>query len=296
MKTLLRYFFFLTLSLQTFSAFAIDLQPGELIAPPPSINVLQVAYQFSERNDRYLNNKKVTDQTKVNSVQYLARLTHTFNTANLPSAVWVQVPIGYSHLGVTLSPFYQDTSGVGDVTLVYAVWPYANHDSKSYWAIGGYLNLPTGSYKAANGDINVGKNRTAGALQTGFQTSISESLNWMTALDVVYYGSNHDFQINQRIRDKYTLDQEPLYSFQTGLQYKINSKYSVSAAYFYTEGGETSLDSQNRDDETKLQRYQLSATGNFSFDRLMLQYGSDLTTKNGFIEDHRLIMRYITNF
>jgi hypothetical protein len=58
MKTLLRYFFFLTLSLQTFSAFAIDLQPGELIAPPPSINVLQVAHQFSERNIGILTTKK----------------------------------------------------------------------------------------------------------------------------------------------------------------------------------------------------------------------------------------------
>ena len=35
------------------SAYAIDLQPGDVIAPKPGINALQLTYQYSEKNDFY---------------------------------------------------------------------------------------------------------------------------------------------------------------------------------------------------------------------------------------------------
>jgi len=275
---------------------AIDLQPGEIVAPKPDMNQIQVAYQLSQRGDKYSNNQKVSDQTKISAGQFQLRYTHTFETMKMPSVVYLNTPIGYSHPGGSLTSSYQPQSGLGDTTLVYAVWPYVNREARNYWAVGAYLNLPTGNYEAANGSVNMGQNRVSGALQTGFQTALTEKMNWMTALDAVWFGTNHDFKVNQLLSTKRTLDQEMLYTIQTGLQYKIDPQWSVSAAYFYTAGGETSLNDVACHDESQLQRYQLSLASRFSFGRVLLQYGSDIKTKNSYFEDNRVIVRFMTAF
>jgi hypothetical protein len=142
----------------------------------------------------------------------------------------------------------------------------------------------------------MGQNRVSGAFQTGFQTALTEKINWMTALDAVWFGTNHDFKVNQLSNIKRTLDQDVLYTLQTGLQYKIDPQWSISAAYFYTAGGETSLNEVANNDESQLQRYQLTLASRFSFGRVLVQYGSDIKTKNGYFEDSRVIFRFMTVF
>ena len=87
-----------------------------------------------------------------------------------------------------------------------------------------------------------------------------------------------------------------LYTAQTALRCSITPTYAVGATYFYTTGGETTVNAINQHDTTKLQRFQLTATGQYTFGRLTLQYGRDLKTDNGFIEDSRWIVRYTKLF
>jgi hypothetical protein len=113
----------------------------------------------------------------------------------------------------------------------------------------------------------------------------------MSAIDALWYGENDDKAITHQ-----SLNQKALYSAQTALIYKFNSTYSTAVGYFYSVGGETSLNGVNQGDRTQSQRYQLSGIGNFPFGRVSLQYGQELSTKNGFIEDSRWILRLTKYF
>ena len=98
------------------------------------------------------------------------------------------------------------------------------------------------------------------------------------------------------IRDRKRLGQDPLYTLQTGLSYQINSRCSIAGTYYYTAGAETFQNGVAQNDQTQVQRYQLSLVSNFSFGRILLQYGADLKTKNGFYEDSRLLFRFVKAF
>jgi hypothetical protein len=60
--------------------------------------------------------------------------------------------------------------------------------------------------------------------------------------------------------------------------------------------GESTVDSKDLGNINKIHRYQLTAQGIYNFGQLMLQYGSEFANENSYIEDHRLIARYVFKF
>jgi hypothetical protein len=124
-------------------------------------------------------------------------------------------------------------------------------------------------------------------------------MQWMTAIDAVQFGSNDDYRAPLPLalaHPRTTLDQKTLYSLQTGVRYIINDAYSVSAMYFHTVGGEEMINGINQNNRTDLHRYQLSGSTQLPVGRLILQYGGDIKTQNGFYETSRVILRYVTAF
>lgn len=279
----------LALLIYSNQVFAIDLQPGEIRAPKPDSNLLMLSYQQSERGDRYLDGNKQMGDPEIQISQLQVRVGRSFEVAEHPAFLYVQTPIGYIHPEGSLSKQEGD-SGVGDTTFLLAFWPYVNHEAKTYFATGVYLTIPTGSYDCER-TFNTGQNRYNAALQAAYQAPLIGDFNWTAAFDTVWFGDNDAFGLQRK-----TLSQKPLHTSQVGLQYILNPRYSVGATYFYTAGGETSIDGVRRDDITQLQRYQMTAAANFSFGRITLQYGADLKTKSGFIEDSRYILRYTKVF
>lgn len=271
--------------LQISPSYAVDLQPGEIQAPKSGINFVQLAYQYSKRGDRYSHGEKQSGDTAIQSTQVQIRLGHSFEISQYPALVYVQTPIGYVHPEGSLSRFEGD-AGVGDTTFLQAIWPYANRETRTYLGIGTYLIIPTGSYHPER-SFNVGENRYRWTLQVGYQTALAERLHAMAAVDASWFSENDEF--GQR-RD--TLKRQVLYVGQMGLRHNINSSYALGATYFFTTGGETRINGVDRDDKMRLHRYQVSGIVNFSFGQVTLQYGNDLETENGYIEDQRWILRY----
>jgi hypothetical protein len=248
-----------------------------------------LSYQQSDRSDRYSQGEKQAGNPEIQAAQMQIRLGHAFAIAEHPAIFYAQTPIGYTHPEADLSAANGD-SGIGDTTFLLGMWPYANHESKRYFAVGGYLTVPTGSYVAER-SFNVGQNRYNAALQIGYQTPLLEALNGVAAFDAVWFADNDAYGATHK-----NLEQKLLYTSQLGLQYMLTPSYSISATYFYTVGGETSLDGVSRNDITRLQRYQLTGQANFSFGRISLLYGGDLKTENGYIEDSRWLLRYTKLF
>lgn len=270
-------------------AAAIDLQPGDLVALPVGLNLVQVSYLKAEYGGRYSHDRKLPLDTKVESAQFIARVGRTFEIDHYPAIFYVQTPIGYLHPGNDLSG-YQGDSGVGDTSMLLAFWPYANREAGQYVAIGAYLTIPTGSYDATR-LFNMGESRYKSSLQAGYSTAISEKFTWSAAADSTWFTDNNNY-----LSGHYKREQDALLTLQTALQYRIDATYAIGATYFYTSGGETNVGGLDQHDKTDLQRFQLTATGQYAFGRLTVQYGRDLKTENGFIEDSRWILRYTKLF
>lgn len=269
--------------------FAIDLQPGEIKAPSGTFNAAQMSYVYVEKGDKYTHGSKTSSTSNINQNAFLLRLSHAFEINQIPAIVYAASSINHLENRDVPNAANTNSNGIGDTTLVFALWPYVDRAKEEYVGLATYLTLPTGEYDK-NSAVNIGSNVYQTAFQAGYQRKLIDNVNWMSALDVVLAGDNKQFLGNNK------LEKDPLYNFQTGLQYVFNPTYSASVGYFYTVGGESTVNSIDQGNINKIHRYQLTGQGIYNFGRLMLQYGSEFANENSYIEDHRLIARYAFKF
>lgn len=269
--------------------FAIDLQPGEIKAPAGTFNAAQMSYVYVEKGDKYTHGSKTSSTSNIKQNAFLLRLSHAFEINQIPAIVYAASTINHLENRDIPNAANTNSNGIGDTTLVFALWPYVDRAKEEYLGLATYLTLPTGEYDK-NSAVNIGSNVYQTAFQAGYQRKLIDNVNWMSALDVVLASDNKQFLGNNK------LEKDPLYNFQTGLQYVFNPTYSASVGYFYTVGGESTVNSIDQGNINKIHRYQLTGQGIYNFGRLMLQYGSEFANENSYIEDHRLIARYAFKF
>ena len=285
----LKLLYVIALAMMSNITFAIDLQPGEIKAPAGTFNAAQMSYVYVEKGDKYTHGSKTSSTSNIKQNAFLLRLSHAFEINQIPAIVYAASTINHLENRDIPNAANTNSNGIGDTTLVFALWPYVDRAKEEYLGLATYLTLPTGEYDK-NSAVNIGSNVYQTAFQAGYQRKLVNNVNWMSALDVVLAGDNKQFLGNNK------LEKDPLYNFQTGLQYVFNPTYSASVGYFYTVGGESTVDGADRGDINKIHRYQLTGQGIYNFGRLMLQYGSEFANENSYIEDHRLIARYAFKF
>jgi hypothetical protein len=285
----LKLLYVIALAMMSNITFAIDLQPGEIKAPAGTFNAAQMSYVYVEKGDKYTHGSKTSSTSNIKQNAFLLRLSHAFEINQIPAIVYAASSINHLENRDVPNAANSNSNGIGDTTLVFALWPYVDRAKEEYLGLATYLTLPTGEYDK-NSAVNIGSNVYQTAFQAGYQRKLIDNVNWMSALDVVLAGDNKQFLGNNK------LEKDPLYNFQTGLQYVFNPTYSASVGYFYTVGGESTLNSIDQGNINKIHRYQLTGQGIYNFGRLMLQYGSEFANENSYIEDHRLIARYAFKF
>ena len=285
----LKLLYVIALAMMSNITFAIDLQPGEIKAPAGTFNAAQMSYVYVEKGDKYTHGSKTSSTSNIKQNAFLLRLSHAFEINQIPAIVYAASTINHLENRDIPNAANTNSNGIGDTTLVFALWPYVDRAKEEYLGLATYLTLPTGEYDK-NSAVNIGSNVYQTAFQAGYQRKLIDNVNWMSALDVVLAGDNKQFLGNKM------LEKDPLYNFQTGLQYVFNPTYSASVGYFYTVGGESTLNSIDQGNINKIHRYQLTGQGIYNFGRLMLQYGSEFANENSYIEDHRLIARYAFKF
>ena len=273
----------------TLTANAVDVIEGNAKAPPPDLNGFMVSYGNVELGDKYLNSKKLGLGTEINSEQLMLRYTRTFTLAGKPSAAYIQPTFGQIE-GAGILASQPDSSGMGDTAFAWAYWLNANHEQGDYLGLVGYLVAPTGDYDSKQ-VLNLGQNRYSTALQLVYQTSLNKQFDAMLSVDSHWFTDNDSFNTGSPM-GIVNMEQDPVYSTQVSLMYKPAKQYLLGASYFIHKGGETSWNGLARDDEIDKDRYQLTARGTFPFGHLILQYSRDLNTENGFIEKHRVFLRY----
>ncbi|MES9817243.1 MAG: transporter [Candidatus Thiodiazotropha sp.] len=264
---------------------AIDIIPGNAVAPPPDLNGFMASVVNIHTGDRYIHEQKQGLGTELEVSSLLLRYSRTFSITDDPAAFYVQPSVAKAEPGGSLSVNAKST-GIGDTATAFAYWPYADREAGDYLAFTGYLLVPTGEYDSDK-LINLGQNRYSAAFQVAFHAKLTESVDGMLSTDVQWFGDNDNYRLTHQRRK-----QKPLYSAQATLMYNLNKQFMIAGSYFVHSGGETQLDGLDQNDRIKRDRYQAAIIGKFSFGKLILQYGKDLDTENGFIETQRAILRY----
>ena len=276
------------------AAFAIDLQPGDIVAPPPNITVATISYVNSQNNDLFQNSVNLGGDPKLESNAVFVRLTHTYTIGSLPAVSFVQTGTGSLSTDGSLAAF-PGSKGMTDSSIVTAIWPYSNPATRTYFGVAGYLFLPTGEYSNTK-PFNLGSNRYAQALQMGYQRPITNNIDAAVAIDSTWFGANSACAAACSSNQNLQLTQKPLYTAQAGPIYKINQTFTVGATYVYVTGGETAWNGVERNNAVVTQRYYVSGVAHTRVGRFTVQYGNDITTMNGFMESNRFIVRYAKAF
>jgi hypothetical protein len=294
MKNTGHLLFLLALSGLFRPALAIDLQPGDIVAPPPNVTVATLSYVNSQNNDLFQNGVNTGRDPKLESNSVFLRLTHTYTIGSLPAVSFVQTGTGGLSTDGSLAAF-PGSRGMTDSSIVTAIWPYSNHATRTYLGLAAYLFLPTGEYSNAKA-FNLGSNRYAQALQMGYQRPVTKNIDAAVAVDSTWFGANSACATACLSNQNLQLTQKPLYTAQAGPIYRINKTYTVGATYVYVAGGETAWNGVERNNTLVTQRYFLSGVAHTSVGRFTVQYGNDITTMNGFMESNRFIVRYAKAF
>lgn len=275
-------------------ALAIDLQPGDIVAPPPNVTAVTISYVNSQNNDLFQNGVNTGANPKLESNAVFFRLTHTYTIGSLPAVTYLQTGTGALSPDGSLAAF-PGSKGMTDSGIVTAIWPYSNHATRTYFGVAGYLYLPTGEYSNAK-PFNLGSNRYAQALQMGYQRPITNNIDAAVAVDTTWYGANSACAAACLSSQNLQLTQKPLYTAQAGPIYKIHQTYTIGATYVYVTGGETAWNGVERNNALVTQRYYVSGVAHTRVGRFTVQYGNDFATMNGFMESNRLVVRYAKAF
>ena len=273
---------------------AIDLQPGDIVAPPPNITVATISYVNSQNNDLFRNGVNTGADPKLENNAVFVRLAHTYTIGSLPTVSFVQTGTGALSTDGSLAAF-PGSKGMTDSSIVTAIWPYFNHATRTYLGLAAYLFLPTGEYSNTKA-FNLGSNRYAQALQVGYQRPITKNIDAAVAVDSTWFGANSACAAACLSNQNLQLTQKPLYTAQAGPIYRINQTYTVGATYVYVTGGETAWNGVERNNTLVTQRYFVSGVAHTRVGRFTVQYGNDIATMNGFMESNRFVVRYAKPF
>ncbi|MEY4495235.1 MAG: Conserved hypothetical secreted protein [Pseudomonadota bacterium] len=286
---------FILLTLFTpFMVWAVDLQPNDIVAPLPNKNYVTVSYLNTENNTLYRNGSVASSGPVIDTQSAIFRGTRTYDLASLPAVSFIQLPYGTIQPGGSLAS-QASTTGIGDLTIATAIWPYHNRATRTYLGLAGYLISPTGSYSSQRA-FNVGENRFRTDLQMGFQTPITSNVDGMIAVDTMWFGGNSQCAATCNSLTNVSLNQKPLTTTQLGPIYRINEIFTVGASYFYVTGGATSVNNSYQNNVANTQRFLLSGQAHTPIGRISLQYGRDTEIKNGFVQTRLLALRLMKEF
>lgn len=272
-------------------AHAIDLIPGELEPRPAGRSVVQTIYTNQQRQGFYSNGNKVLPTASADADLLQLRLAHAFSLGDYPAVVYVQQPWGHVK-AEGLPGASGSANGSADTMLLFGLWPYANRETGTYFAVGAYFFVNDGNYDNHR-NVNLGENRSKYVLQAAYQMRLAERLDWAFAADAMQFGDNANYGTRNA-----RLSQDPLWTLQTSLNYRFAPVTAMALALFRSVGGETQLNGVDRHDATRVDRWQV--TGSYLMPDIAgavhLQYGRDFSTQNGLLETRRLVLRFSKSF
>lgn len=217
----IRRLLLLSLVMTPFTTRAIDIPPGQAIAPPPGKSSIRLELNSVKVGDKYRNRKALNTGVELGFQSVGVQYAKSGLIKDRLAGFYINTSVGRAIPGGTIAG--QDTEmGVTDSAAALVTWLHADQEKGRYVVLGGFVILPTGDYDS-NRAINFGKNRFAGGFQLGYHTRLGKKIDGMVTTDVIFSAENDDYRLtHQRYKQK------PLYSMQFTLMHHIDSTLMLS--------------------------------------------------------------------
>ena len=281
----LRFFCMLALAAVPVWGFAIDIPPGQAIAPPPGKSAIRFEMNSIKVGDKYLKGEALNTRSELELNSLGVQYSRSLMIKNRLAGFYLNSAVGLASPGGSIAT-QSNLTGMTDSAAALVTWLLADREKGRYAVLGTFIIAPTGDYDS-NRAINLGQNRFAGGFQLGYHTRLASDWDVMTTANVMLSGKNDDFRLTHQ-----TYEQDPLYSMQFTLMHHIDPSLTVSATYYVYHGGAGRLDGVGMDNDISRNRYEMVLSKRVRSAKYFLYFGKDANTENGFIEDRRLSLRY----
>ena len=271
---------------------ALDVDPGDYAAAPPSTN-LAIGYGlFGWNNSFKTRTGDNVPNSHLDSQFGILRLVHYTDIAGITADPQIFIPFGFLNNGKLDGEHLDAASGLGDIIIASTFWPINEPENKRWLGITPFMFFPTGSYRNKQ-VLNIGENRYKGVLQLGFVQGFGDK--WIVDVigDTTFYGDNP----NGGASGRSSVSQDNSYQFQTWLRYYITPEWAVGPGYSGTWGGTVEVGGDKSALSTEIQQLRL-ITQYFPLPDLQVsaQARTDVRTEGGYKQTVGLIFRVMKVF
>ena len=249
----------------SFNAAALDLGPLDGIAPPPGITGISLEFADQTSSGSLEAGALGTIDAKIDTQAWKLRVGHSFGLGETPVYVYGELPMTDRSIESETAKLlqFEGDSGIGDLALAAAIWPYANQDAGRYWGLAGYVVAPVGGYETERNlegvNLNPGGNRWIGILQTGIHQRFGERWHWSLGSDITFFEDNDKVHkiVLPAGREVVRQEVEPYITYQTSLAWQVLPALTLAASYYVDRGGESRIDGADWGSAVNRERYGL---------------------------------------
>lgn len=257
-----------------------ETDPRGGIPAPGGTDVFLFYMRSYSGNNYYQHGKKVSSNADLNTTLAMARYVHYFTFDSLDKWTFAANLIQpFGSMNFESGATEDRTSGLGDTTFqVCAFTPNLidEENNKYRMVLGLYVTAPTGEYHSEK-SVNLGANRWAYKFEfTPLVWQLGPLVLEQTN-NIKFYTDNDDYS-SAHLKQK----KDPLYAIICHASYDFSKTFFGGISYLYHNGGETEINGNAMDDETKT--HTLKFTGGITLTpqtRLLLQYVTDVEVENG---------------
>lgn len=247
-----------------------------------------VYFQHAHRTERYVNGVSLPGRQELDSTTVQAIYRHYGKIGSVTAGPVVIVSCGRQVAGGAIAALGQ-ASGCVDPILGLTVWAINAPAQKNYFGISPYVVVPIGHYDK-NKSLNMGEHRWKVGVNSGYIMPLTEKFLMDLVGDIVWHDKNTEYRASNS-----TLEQKPIFNAQIHLRYQIDSTSRLSASYLHDWGGENSINGVAQHDRKNQGRIRIGGAKFLDANhQLQVEVGRDTQVANGFKEDSRLILRYVT--
>jgi len=211
----------------------------EYVPMEPGTFLLALYYNHAFGDDLYSKDNKVSDSADLESNVTLIRPIYYTEIFGITADPQFILPVG------TVSMMDDQSSGIGDLTLASTFWLINNKKDSYFLAYTPYLVLPTGEYDREK-VVNLGSNRYSTKQEICLGLGSGDGLWWEIAANVEFFSDNDD--ASGAAGNKVTSSKAFVFNSETHLSYDFTKDFVGCLDYYYTHGGETTLDGTDQDD------------------------------------------------
>lgn len=248
---------------------------GYVPAPADTYGLL-FYYRHAAGNEKFSDGNKVAEDFNLQSNIQIFRPVYYTSMASMPVSLQALIPFGDISLdGSSVGNKSFSASGLGDPTILAAIWPISNPETKTWLGFSQWFKMPFGEYDKDR-ILNMGSNQWAFKTEAGLVKGFGDFYLELSPY-AEFYTDNDDYK-----SESLTLEKDPVFCMETHLSYDINKATLISLDHYYTKGGETSAAGVSQNDETDTHSVQFT----FGFNpapkqKILLQYLQDVSVENG---------------